>query len=190
MIRTLTGRPQAFFEEGVVLEVGGVGYEIFLDQPTQRQLETVEQTTLQIYTLVREEALQLFGFRSADERQLFVQLLSVSGVGPKSALHVLANGAAAVRQAIRHSDVAFFQAVPRLGKKTAQKIIVDLQSKLGAEAELDLAPPGSLKHDLREALLGLGYDERSIQSLMRSVDDSWSIEVALKWALRELGAKR
>jgi Holliday junction DNA helicase RuvA len=102
----------------------------------------------------------------------------------------MANGAAAIRQAIRNSDVAFFQSVPRLGKKTAQKIIVDLQSKLGVEAELDLAPPGSLRHDLREALLGLGYDERSIQSVTRQVDESLPIEAAPKWALRELGAKR
>ena len=189
MIRLLTGQPTLFLPEGVVLDVQGVGYEVFLTLQSSRSIQAEQKVTLHIYTHVKEDALQLFGFLSTEERALFLLLLSVSGVGPKTALGVLNNGSSAVEQAIRQSDVAFFQSVPRLGKKTAQKIIVELQSKVGKENELSLAPESSLQLDLREALLGLGYDERSIASVVQKVDTELSIQQALKWALKTLGSK-
>lgn len=190
MIRTLTGEVVYSFEEGVVVEVGGVGYEVLAGSNTASQVIGKKAMRLHVYTHVREEALQLFGFLTIDERQLFIQLLAVSGVGPKSALHVVDRGVSAVQAAIRGSDVAFFQSIPRLGKKTAQKIIVELQPKLGAESAFELTPLGSVKHDVKEALLSLGYDERSIQAVLGEVEESSGLETAIKKALKDLGRKR
>lgn len=188
MIRMLTGQIVHRFIDGVVLDVNGVGYEVFV--PSNLQSKLGEKVVVHIYTHVREEALNLFGFLTEAERILFVNLLSVSGVGPKSALHIIGHGVVAVEAAIRGSDVAFFQSIPRLGRKTAQKIIVDLQPKLGAESEFSLAAIGSVEYDVREALLSLGYDERSIGPVVAELDEGVSLEEGLKKSLQKLGSQR
>lgn len=190
MIRMLSGRLVSLFDEGVVVDVHGVGYEVFISGSTLRQLSHAQEVTLHIYSHIREDLFHLFGFLSVEERQLFVQLIGVSGVGPKSALHIVDRGVQSVVEAVRGSDVAFFQAIPRLGKKTAQKVIVDLQPKLGASVAFSLTPLDSLRHDVHEALIGLGYDERSIQTVINDVDESMGLEAAIKQTLKLLGAKR
>ncbi len=189
MIRLLTGTIVETFGEGIILDVQGVGYEIWLGPQARQQLLVGQTASLPIYCHVRQDVLQLFGFLDTDQRQLFTQLLAVSGVGPKSALQITDRGGEAVRQALRASNVAFFQSIPRLGKKTAQKIIVELQSKFGATTEWSLPPIDSIQYDVREALLGLGYSEAAIQAVLPQLEQDWPLAQAIKFALKQLGSK-
>lgn len=192
MIRLLNGQVQLVALESVVIDVQGVGYELFLPVSLLRSLVSQGEKAkrqFHVYTHVREDALELYGFSTAADRNLFVQLLSVSGVGPKSALAVLDKGAASIVEAVQNSDVAFFKSVPRLGKKTAQKIILELQSKLGSLAELNLAPESEIKRDVREALLSMGYASTDVEQILSQLDQGLKLEEALKWALQNIGKK-
>jgi Holliday junction DNA helicase RuvA len=187
MIRLLTGHPISLLEDSLVVDVHGVGYEVYVPAKQIQQLSQQEKVTLHIYTHVREDSFMLFGFSQAFERQVFVQLLDVSGVGPRSALAILDKGADAVVEAIQQSDVGFFQSVPRLGKKTAQKIIVELQSKMGSLRELNLTPLSQITRDVRDALVQLGYNEQAIDKVVSDLDPAWDIATALKWSMQNIG---
>lgn len=188
MIRLLKGTIETVYAEEVVLLTGGVGYQVLIGPRLAQELlaHLGQSATLHIYSHVKEDAFQLFGFLSSSDREVFVQLLSVSGVGPKTAVQVIDRGAEAVAQAIRTSDVEFFQGIPRLGKKSAQKIIVELQSKLGKITELDLTPESSATADLREALVNMGYAEARVRDVLSRLDTALDAAQALSWSLREL----
>jgi len=187
MIRLLTGTPVSLAEDVVILDVHGVGYEVWMPAKQRVLVLGQSEATLHIYTHVREDALQLFGFLDAMERRMFELLLGVSGVGPKSALAVMDKGAEAVILAIQQSDVGFFQGVPRLGKKTAQKIILELQSKVGSLLDFTLAPQNQLTQDVRDALLNMGYNEAAIESVLSQLQPEWEVAYALKWSLQNIG---
>jgi Holliday junction DNA helicase RuvA len=188
MIRSLTGIIDTLFTEAVLLDVQGVGYEVLVSSRHAGQLNLKQgsEVRVSIYTHVKEDALQLFGFASEQERELFVQLLSVSGVGPRTALSVLDKGSGEVVSAIQNSDVAFFQGVPRLGKKTAQKIIVDLQSKLGKIHDLALGPVSSTLREVQDALVGMGFAEANVREALLGLDEELDVAEALKQALKKL----
>jgi Holliday junction DNA helicase RuvA len=185
MIRLLTGQPEPVSTDALAILVHGVGYEVFVGPRTRQALVVQDAVTVHVYTHVREDQFQLYGFLSGADREMFIRLLSVSGVGPRSAMMIIDNGVSAVVKALQTSDVAFFQSVPRLGKKTAQKIIVELQSKVGSIEELNLSPENSMQQDLRVALLNMGYNEARVDQLVREVDDSFDIAQALKWSLQQ-----
>lgn len=190
MIRQLSGSISQTLNDAIVLDVQGVGYEVFVPQSTLRRQQVGSTGTWQIYTVVREDAFHLFGFESLGDREFFGLLLGVSGVGPKTALQVLNDGSAAAIRALQQSDVAFFQKIPRLGKKTAQKIIVELQSKVGGDAAKLFSPAVPLVRDLEEALLSMGYHLDQVQPILQTVDQELTLEAALKWALPQLRLKR
>jgi len=185
MIRLLTGQPEPVALDALCIVVQGVGYEVFVGPRTRQQLMIQPTVTVHIYTHVREDQFHLFGFVSGSDREMFIRLLSVSGVGPKSAMMIIDSGVGPVVKAIQASDVAFFQSVPRLGKKTAQKIIVELQSKVGTVEELNLSPENTMQQDLRAALLNMGYNEARVDQLVREVDPSFDIAQAVKWSLQQ-----
>lgn len=187
MIRLLTGKPVDHQDEVLILDVHGVGYEVWVPTKELQIARQKDQVTLHIYTFVREEALSLYGFLDPLERRMFELLLSVSGVGPKSALSVVDKGAQAVVEAIQQSEVGFFQSVPRLGKKTAQKIILELQSKVGSLNEFKLTPQNQLTTDVRDALLNLGYNEGAIETVLSRLQPDWEVTYALKWSLQNIG---
>lgn len=187
MIRLLTGKPVDHQEDALILDVHGVGYEVWLPPKELLIARQKDQVTLHIYTYVREETLSLYGFLDPLERRMFELLLSVSGVGPKSALSVVDKGAQAVVEAIQQSEVGFFQRVPRLGKKTAQKIILELQSKVGSLNEFKLTPQNQLTTDVRDALLNLGYNEGAIETVLSRLQPDWEVAYALKWSLQNIG---
>src|ERR671924_411825 len=140
MIASLRGKPVARTPEGLVLDVGGVGYLVHATPRALARARDPAETTLQTYLAVREDALQLYGFADAEERELFTHLLTVSGVGPKVALAVVSGSPAAeLRKAIALGDHARFQAIPGIGKKTAERIVLELKEKLGSVAEPSLA---------------------------------------------------
>ncbi|MHB8734618.1 MAG: Holliday junction branch migration protein RuvA [Terriglobales bacterium] len=145
----------------VVVVVGGVGYELLIPVSTFSQLPAEGgQVALQVHTHVREDALQLFGFATGREKLLFEKLISVNGVGPKVALAILSGLAADdLAAAIRGNDLARLTSIPGVGKKTAERLVLELRDKLPAPAPTS-APatvPAGASEDVLSALLNLGY---------------------------------
>jgi Holliday junction DNA helicase RuvA len=183
MIAQLRGRVVARRVDAVVLDVGGVGY---LVQATQRALakaRTAKEVALDTYLHVREDALQLYGFAEPAERELFELLLSVSGVGPKVALAILSNSTPAdLRRAIALNDETRFVAIPGIGKKTAQRIVLELKEKLGPVEIIGEAPPQELV--ARDALVELGYSVPEAERALAGTDPGLPPEERVRQALR------
>lgn len=187
MIAQITGTVVKTIPNPIIIDVHGVGYAVYVPQKFQTTVAPGTTITVHTHTYVREDALQLFGFATFEDLTLFEMLLSVSGIGPKTALAVMDRGSTAIQKAIASADVEFFMAVPRLGKKNAQKIIIELKNKLGAMAELDLAhePHGDTK-EIFEALIGMGFERKEVKDIMNKLPDG-PIEVKIKYALKMLG---
>src|SRR3954466_9463121 len=153
MISRLRGTVAARTGAGIVVDVGGVGYLVAATPRVAARLG--EEATVETYLHVREDALQLYGFASADERELFELLLGVSGIGPKVALAIVSGSTPAdLKRAIARDDLARFEAIPGLGRKTAQRGVRELKDKL-----VEPVGPGSTSGELlaRDALVELGW---------------------------------
>src|SRR5207253_9601593 len=141
MISRLRGEVVTRSPAGVVLDVGGVGYLVNPTASARRRAEAGEEVVLETYLHVREDVLQLFGFAEPAERELFELLLSVQGVGPKVALAIVSGSSPdELRRAIALEDTARFQAIPGIGKKTAERVVLELKERLGPVGE---APPAA-----------------------------------------------
>jgi Holliday junction DNA helicase RuvA len=141
-----------------------------------------DELTVETYLHVREDALQLYGFGSAEERDLFVLLLGVNGVGPKVALAIVSGSTPAdLRRAIALEDTARFEAIPGIGKKTAQRVVLELKEKLGSIGVE--SQPGRL--GARDALVELGYSLTEAEQALAAVDSGLSVEEQVRLALRE-----
>jgi holliday junction DNA helicase RuvA len=158
VIARLTGRPAARDEQTLVVDVGGVGYLVSATRSALRKARKAEEVTLETYLHVREDTMQLYGFDEAEERELFEHLLSVSGVGPKVALAIVSGSTPAeLRHAIAAGDTARFQAIPGIGKKTAQRVVLELKEKLDADGVDVPVATGKEEVLAREALVELGF---------------------------------
>lgn len=196
MIATLRGALAEKRPGRLVVDVGGVGYEVLIPLSTYYEVgERGADVSLRIHTHVREEALQLFGFRTRLELDLFERLIGVNGVGPRLALAVLSGmEPPALVEAVRGSDVARLTGIPGVGRKTAERIALELKDKLAAAApdgESDgeaEAGAGGLRNDVISALLNLGYPrapvERAVSAALKR--EPGGFEAALRQALREL----
>lgn len=188
MIAQLTGTVIRARHNPLVLDVHDVGYAVHVPHRLLTKVSPEERITVLTYTHVREDALILFGFSTEDELNLFELLLGVSGIGPKTALGIMDRGSNAIRQAIIASDVEFFTAVPRLGKKNAQKIIIELKGKLGSSAELDLsAEENQDTNQVISALMSMGFDRKEAKEAIRKIPPEGSLEDKIKSALKMLG---
>lgn len=204
MIDYLRGKVAHVESEYVVLDVRDVGYQVYTPNPygLARNDESLQLFT---YHHVREDAMQLFGFTTRDEQALFKRLLEVSGIGPKVALGVLAGGRPEnVVAAIQQENLAFLTKLPGIGKKTAQRMILDLKDKLGTidsrwavAAMIDLQQPEAQPEEggaswaaAREALAGLGYKEAELDKAWLSMKDrvtgGESPDTLIKLALQQL----
>jgi Holliday junction DNA helicase RuvA len=191
MIARLRGRPAGRSADGLVLDVNGVGYLVAATPAVMRRATAGSEITVETYMHVREDALQLYGFADAEERELFVHLLTVSGVGPKVALAVVSGSPAAeLRKAIALGDHARFQAIPGIGKKTAERIVLELREKLGTVSDQSLAAvsdaPGHLV--ARDALVELGYSVVDAERALADVDPDLPAEERVRVALRGAAA--
>jgi Holliday junction DNA helicase RuvA len=187
VISRLRGKPVARTTEGLVLDVGGVGYLVAATPGVHRQAEGAREVTVETYLHVREDALQLYGFADAGERELFTQLLAVTGIGPKVALAVVSGSPAPeLRRAIALGDAARFQAIPGIGKKTAERIVLELKEKLAGDEIVPLAPPavGGGHFVAREALVELGYTVAEAEQALATVDPDLPAEERVRLALR------
>lgn len=188
MIGYLSGILQSISKVSILINVNGVGYRVVPSlSVTQKYSAIGENIETYIHTRVREDALSLYGFSSAHELELFELLLSVSGVGPKVALSVLSSGSPdEVKSAVSQADVNYFIR-PGVGKKTAQRIIVDLKTKVGELKELDLTDEiiGG-QRDLVDALRTMGFSPFELKTAIESVDRSLSLDNQIRQALKHL----
>ena len=174
--------------ERVVLDVAGVGYEIAVPPRVLAELPGIgEEAVVHTHLHVREDVLALYGFSAEDQRELFRILLGVSGVGPKVALAVLGTMSPNdLRRAVVSEDAAALTAVPGIGKRSAQKLLLELRPKLELP-DVELNPSGAPLAEVRSALEGLGYQGEEIRSVMANLPESDELETLLRHALQELG---
>jgi Holliday junction DNA helicase RuvA len=185
VISRLRGAPAGRTTEGMVLDVGGVGYLVAVTPSVLRRAEGAHEVTVETYLHVREDALQLYGFADAAERELFVRLLGVSGIGPKVALAVVSSAPPSdLWRAIALGDPARFQAIPGIGKKTAERIVLELKGSLTdvLEPSAETGPPGELV--ARDALVELGYSVAEAERALARVDPGLPAEERVREALR------
>jgi Holliday junction DNA helicase RuvA len=198
VIAYLEGRLTRKSPSQVVVLVGGVGYKLFIPVSTYYELpEEGSELALHVHTHVREDVLALYGFASGTEERLFQRLIGVNGVGPALALKVMSGlEPKALVDAIRSSDLRRLSSIPGVGKKTAERLVVELRDKmaeigpLGEDAgKAPLGPVESLRDDLLSALANLGFPrptaEKSVEAALRE-EPEISFEGALKRVLRKL----
>jgi len=201
MISSLRGRVLHLDSESAILEVGGVGFSVAVPAQVARALRIGDDAMLHTALIVREDALSLFGFAERQELTVFQHLLSVSGVGPKSALGVLSSlSVAQIADAVAAEDDAPFRRVSGIGPKTAKLIVVQLAGKLPAGVGATATPAASAGNDIAgqvvAALTALGWNERtSVEAVAIVVDaagdaDRRSVPSLLKLALAQLGPAR
>lgn len=191
MIATLSGVIHEKFADMVVLDVRGVGYGLYVAAEDYGRMATGQAYKVYIYEHIREQSHDLFGFITRDTKELFEQLLAVNGVGPKMALSVLSIGSSNdVRVAIAGGDTKYIQQASGVGKRVAERIIVELKDKVGLEG-VDLATTGMLqgegmlrKDEAVEALVSLGYSPQDAAAALHDVDASLSTEDRIKQALK------
>ncbi len=162
MIAHLRGRLLDKHPNQAILEIGGVGYDVTITVPTFSALPGLgSEVALHVHTHVREDVLALYGFVQPEEKQLFEKLITVSGIGPKLGITILSGmPSEEMVRAIRSNDIARLTRIPGIGKKTAERMVLELRDKLPAESEGDVAPVPSLtavEEDVLSALMNLGY---------------------------------
>ncbi len=189
MIARLRGRAVASDADGVVLDVNGVGYRLHATPTAVRKTEGGSEVALETHLHVREDALQLFGFADGAERELFELLLGVNGVGPKVALAIVSGYSPAdLRRAIVREDAKLFETIPGIGRKTAQRVVLELKEKIEI-APLTAVPdstPGEPDAHVvaRDALVELGYSVVEAEQRLAETDPAASPSERVRQALR------
>ena len=197
MIGSLRGTVLERTEDGqVLLQVGGVGYLVSVTPRTLAELEPGSAAFLHVHHHIREDAQTLFGFLHRDERTTFQVLIATHGIGPALALAILGtHGPAALVDIVASNDLGALTLVPGVGKKTAERLLVELRNRLSLPM-LDPVPAGaggggaSAVGDVREALAGLGYGAEEIRDALRDLPSTGDAASLLRDALKLLGAKR
>ncbi len=194
MIAYLQGLLQEVGADYAVVLTGGVGYQVFLPKNTLVALPSIgSEIEFRIHTVVREDNISLYGFRRSSEKELFLKLIQVSNVGPKLALTIMSGlPVEDLAAAIRSEDLVRLTAIPGIGKKTAERLIVELKDKVlgwlgksGAEASIAHfpAPPASLSEEAVSALMNLGYNRQEAQQALKSIPGA--SELPLEKLVRE-----
>jgi Holliday junction DNA helicase RuvA len=197
MIALLTGIIAYKGPDTLILDVGGVGYRVQIPFSTYFDLpDEGGKTTLHIHTNVKEDAINLYGFRSATEKSFFQFLLSVSGVGPKLARDILSNCRVEdLAAALAHGDITRLSSIPGIGKKTAERLILELRDKveklnISLQAKTGSSSVGStnVRNDVASALVNLGYKELQVNKALNELEapDGAAMETVLKLALKQL----
>ena len=186
MIASLTGRILEVSTSTIVLDVCGVGYLVAVPTPLMSSLSVGQEATITTHLVVREDAMTLFGFESTEQKEAFLMLTSVTGVGPKLALSVLSSMTlGALRKAVVSGDVDAFVSIPGIGKRGAQRMILELKERFSVASSEPLT--GSRIAEVRDALVGLGYTPAELRDVLDKLDEETSeVEDLVKAALKEL----
>jgi Holliday junction DNA helicase RuvA len=190
MISTLSGNVAEKTQSVVVLECGGVGYGLFVTFEDYGALEEGSKVKVYVYEHIRENSHDLYGFRNLETKLLFEQLLSVNGVGPKMALAILSvANSQQVRAAIASGDTKFISQAPGVGKRVAERVVVDLKDKVGLTASEDatgfLSTPSANPNDeALQGLVALGYSVSDAAEALKKIDATLSAEERIKQALK------
>lgn len=198
MYEYLTGLVTVIAPQYIVVDVNGVGYKLLVANPYRYQEDRTKKVQVYVYQAVREDNISLFGFTDQNEKKLFMQLINVSGIGPKSALAILANpDHQGLVDAITNNNVNYLTKFPGIGKKTASQIVLDLRDKLTNEsssslfATTQLTVDATVNRELKdalEALAALGYKERDIKKVQKTLmkEEQMATDEYLRQALRLL----
>ena len=198
MYEYLTGLVTVVAPQYIVVDVNGVGYKLLVANPYRYQENRTKKVQVYVYQAVREDNISLFGFTDQNEKNLFMQLINVSGIGPKSALAILANpDHQGLVDAITNNNVSYLTKFPGIGKKTASQIVLDLRDKLTNEsssslfATTQLTVDATVNRELKdalEALAALGYNERDIKKVQKTLmkEEQMATDEYLRQALRLL----
>ncbi len=199
MIALLTGTMRHKSPEHVIIEANGVGYSVDIPLSSYYNLPEEGQATLYIHTHVREDILKLYGFLTLLEKETFILLIGISGIGPKAGLNILSHMSCAdLHQALLSEDAARLTTVPGIGKKTAERLILELHEKIvklaktknsqGQEQELRVSVSGDSSADALSALISLGYKEKQARGVLdkMKIDTQTSTQEILKQALQRL----
>lgn len=196
MIGSLRGTVIARSTTGdVIVEVGGVGYRVFVPLSAIPSLEVGANTFLFTHTYVRDDAIVLYGFPTRDERETFDALIGANGVGPKLALAILSvHSPGSLRRCLTEDDLDGLVLVPGVGKRTAQRLLIELKTRLEVP-DLDLAavpggPSQSARVEVRDALSGLGYSVDEVRDVLGQLPEDGTVEDLLRDALRLLAGSR
>jgi Holliday junction DNA helicase RuvA len=192
MIATIKGRISEIKEDNIIIEVGSIGLQVYIPSSSINKLQTGDDIFVFTFLVVREDALTLYGFKTKDEKQLFGLLISVNGVGPRLSLAILSSlSTDSIRSAIINEQYEIFSRVPGIGKKTAQKILLQLQDKIPATYDLvGVSEFTDVDNDVVAALNSLGYSIVEAQSAVQSIskDTPQDVELRLRLALQYLGS--
>jgi Holliday junction DNA helicase RuvA len=190
MIATLVGTVSEKQGDLIILDIGGIGYGLFMPQEDFISLNVGSEVKVYVYEHIREQMYDLFGFQSLDTKVLFERLLTVNGVGPRMALAILSVGSISdVRQAIAEGNVKLLQAASGVGKKVAERIVVDLKDKVGlgpnSDATTFLTSPVANRFDeAQAALVSLGFTAQDAASALAGIDNKLPTEERVKMALK------
>ena len=187
MIGRLRGRAVSWDAEGLVVDVGGVGYRLLATPTAVRKAGEADEVVLETHLHVRDDALQLFGFADAAERELFELLLGVNGVGPKVALAIVSGySPGELRRAIVCEDAALFQTIPGIGKKTAQRVVLELGERITPLAAVEAPHLGAGDGQMvaRDALVELGYSVGEAEQRLADTDADLPAAERVRQALR------
>ena len=200
MIGYIKGTIQEKSPQGLLVIVGGIGYEINISENTFYQIgELGEEVELSIYTNVREDAIELFGFLEPLDKKIFLELITVSGIGAKSAMQILSKASSvSIIQAIIGEDLSFLTKLPSVGKKTASRLVVELSDKLKKSFDFVadsveattydvVKPKNSVLDDVADGLKGLGYTDKEIALVIKDLENvEGSMEILFRLALARL----
>ena len=199
MIGFLRGKIVRLLPEYCLIDVQGVGYRVFIPSSTGDQLSVGREALLYTYLHVREDALLLYGFLTHEEYDLFLQLITVSGIGPKAGIGILSSmNPAAFIQAIGNKDLTVLTKISGIGKKTAERIVLELKDKIGS-LDLDTSDENmttagvmgeSLGEQALEALTALGYSQAEVMPIIKKNAQKTCVEDIIKAVLREFGGRR
>ncbi|MDK6804584.1 Holliday junction branch migration protein RuvA [Aerococcus sp. UMB7834] len=193
------GKITSILPNAIIIEVNGIGYQVIMANPYRFSSQVGQEARIWLYQSVSQDSIRLYGFSDEAEKDLFLHLISVSGIGPRSALSILSLGDhEGLIRAIDQADSQFLTKFPGVGKKTAQQIILDLQGKLTSDVEDKAAsqaastrPSHPIAQELEEALDSLGYSQRDIRRVVKQMDFDQvaTTSDAIRQALRLMTAR-
>ena len=182
MIGYLKGKIIDWESTRVLVDVGGVGYQC---QMPNAKCQIGDEIEIFVYTYVREDEISLYGFENKKQKAMFEMLIGVNGVGPKVAMGILSQEKVGkITEAISKADVGFFTRIKGIGKKGAQKIIIDLKNKIGSVTDLDLMSEGG--DEVMDGLVAMGFDARKVADVLRELDEEMSEQEKIKLAIKKL----